>query len=152
MSILENHEIISDKQHVIQKEHSTCANILEFWDKITDLAGQRNPTSIIYTDLRKAFDSILHDLLLLKLDGYGIRGKNLAWLRNYLHGRKQKVLINGTTSNCVDVENGVPQGGVLSGKVFSLYVNDLPDVIKSAPFHSMPTTLNCLRQSKTTKI
>ena len=128
---LENQEIISDKQHGFRKRHSTCTNLLEFWDKITDLADQRNPISIIYTDLRKAFDSVPHDLLLLKLEGYGIRGNNLAWLRNYLHGRKQKVLVNGTTSNCVDVESGVPQGGVLSGKVFSLYVNDLPDVIKT---------------------
>ena len=84
----------------------------------------------MYTDLRKAFDSVPHDLLLKKLKAIGIRDKNLAWLTDYLKGRRQRVVINGTYSEYVDVESGVPQGGVLSGILFSVYISDLPEVIK----------------------
>ena len=138
---LEDQQIISHTQHAYRKKKSTCSNLVDFWDDISSLADQRKRISIIYTDLRKAFDSVPHDLLLMKLESYGIRGKNLAWLRSYLSDRKQRVVINGTASEYVDVASGVPQGGVLSGTLFSLYVNDLPDVMKTCTAASCSVSL-----------
>ena len=127
---LDDHQILSPAQHGFRKKRSTTTNLLQFWDTVTDLADQSTPLSIIYTDLRKAFDSVPHDLLLQKLKAYGIQGKNLEWMRSYLSNRRQRVLINGTPSEYIEVESGVPQGGVLSGILFSLYINDLPNIIQ----------------------
>ena len=68
-----------------------------------------------------------HDLLLWKLSKYGIDGKNLNWIKNFLNGREQQVVINKSISQSIQVKSGVPQGGILSGLMFILFMNDLPD-------------------------
>jgi len=77
----------------------------------------------------KAFDSVPHDLLIVKLRSYGVNGKNLEWIRNFLTGRQQQVTVNGKTSHYIPIISGVLQGGVLSGLMFILYMNDLPNVL-----------------------
>ena len=94
------------------------------------MADKSHSISIIYTDLKKAFDSVPHDLLLLKLRKLGINGKTLSWISDYLDQRTQRVYVGGKLSSSVIVESGVPQGGVLSGLFFALYVNDLPNVLR----------------------
>ena len=127
---LNDQNILSDKQHGFRKHRSTNTNLIDFWEDITKIADEGKPITVIYTDLRKAFDSVPHDLLIKKLEYYGVDGKNLRWLENYLTDRTQRVQINGIKSRTSEVESGVPQGGVLSGVLFSIYINDLPDVIK----------------------
>ena len=85
---LDDNHIISNAQHGFRRIRSTKSNMLEFWDTITEYADQSIPDTVIYTDLRKAFDSVPHDLLLQKLEAYGIKGRNLEWLRSYLDNRK----------------------------------------------------------------
>ena len=127
---IENNDIIHSAQHGFLKNHSTNTNLINFWNEVSQLADDVREVSIVYTDIRKAFDSVPHDLLIYKLKQYGISGKTLAWLSNFLQDRKQKVVINGMASELIHIESGVPQGGVLSGLLFILYMNDLPLQLK----------------------
>ena len=82
-------------------------------------------------DLSKAFDSVPHERLLLKLNRYGIDGQLHLWFRNFLTKRKQRVLIRGTFSEWSPVISGVPQGSILGPIMFLIYVNDIPNIITS---------------------
>ena len=124
------HNIIIKNQHGLCASKSTSTNLLDFWNDVTDAPENLTSLSIIYTDIKKAFDSVPHDLLLIKLKRYSIRGKNLKFFESYLNGRSQVVVISGEKSKSVPVMSGVRQGGVLSGTLFTLYINDLPDVLK----------------------
>ena len=79
----------------------------------------------IFCDLRKAFDTVSHNLLLKKMSNLGIRGTNLQWFKSYLAWRKQFVSINGLSSSMLEIILGVPQGSILGPFLFLLYINPL---------------------------
>ena len=89
-------------------------------------------TGLISIDLKKAFDTVDHEILCQKLEQYGVAGKELSWFKSYLCSRKQYCRINGVDSNVNDINVGVPQGSCLGPLLFRLYTNDLPCIVKSS--------------------
>ena len=102
----------------------------------------------IFVDLQKAFDTVEHDIILSKLEHYGIRGLANEWFKSYLSNRKQYVSINGYDSNLADVKFGVPQGSVLGRLLFLIYINDLNQVLKFCKVHHFADDTNLIHFSK----
>ena len=101
----------------------------------------------IFIDLIKASDTVNHDILLRKLDHYGIRGSILNWFKSYLTNRKQYVNINGESSKIKEISCGVPQGSVLGPLLFLLYINDLPNISKVLDFYLFADDTNIYYES-----
>ena len=78
----------------------------------------------LFIDLSKAFDTLDHNILINKLEFYGVRGKGLDWFRSYLSNRQQYVQFNGTKSGLLKIKTGVPQGSILGPLLFLIYIND----------------------------
>ena len=105
----------------------------------------------IFVDFQKAFDTVDHNVLLEKLEHYGVRGLANNWFKSYLSNRQQYVSVNGFHSNTLPMKYGVPQGSVLGPLLFLIYINDLHNAIRHSVVHHFAGDTNLLYVSENPK-
>ena len=111
--------------------------ITEMWKRNLN---KGNVIGTVLIDFKKAFDSVDHSILSNKMDACGLHGKLKDWIQSYLLDRKQFVIVNGKGPGLQIVPYGVPQGSLLGPKLFSIFVDDLPDFISNGESTSMLMT------------
>ena len=117
--------ILHEKQYAFREGFSTDLALLDFNDYVKKEIDKGNFILTLFIDLKKAFDTVDHLILLKKLEHYGIRGHSNLFFESYLSNRKQYVHCNDVDSSVMNILCGVPQGSVLGPTLFLMYVNDM---------------------------
>ena len=109
--------------------------MLDLFDKTYTAKSKSLKPGIIFLDIKKAFDTVNHNILLQKLKHYGIEGIVIKWLKSFLINRLQQTKICNSISNHAAITCGVPQGSILGPLLFSIYINDITQACRnSIPF------------------
>lgn len=131
MWFLEKRELIVKEQNGFRQNRSTLDNLVQFQTEISDAFANKQDLMAVFFDIQHAFDSTRRDSVISKLAHYGITGNTFAFIKNFLSQRSFKVKINGTESETLNLDNGIPQGSVLSSTLFLVAINDLTSGIKA---------------------
>ena len=133
-TFLENNELFLNEQGGFRKGKSTIDTVAKFTDDILLGINEKEYTLAAFIDLKKAFDTVNHEILIKKLPHYGLSQNTVQWIKSYLDNRSQKCTVNGITSPELVINCGVPQGSILGPMLFLIYINDIAQNLTCTKF------------------
>ena len=148
--VFRDNQLITERQWAYRRGYSTelfLVHPTEIWRRAVD-SGR--VVAVAFVDLRKAFDSVSHEILVKKLEyRFGVSGPLLDWIKDYLSGRMQFTVLNGVKSDILPVTTGIPQGSVLGPTLFTLFTNDLPAAISEGNLYMYAddTSIYCIGEN-----
>ena len=148
MDFLNRFKQIYSRQFGFRKAHSTVDTLINIVERIRGSLDKGEFACGVFVDLQKAFDTVDHEILLAKLNHYGVRGIANTWFKSYLSDRSQFVCLSNHKSKIKAVKHGVPQGSVLGPLLFLLYINDLHHSIKSSETYHFADDTHLLNFAK----
>ena len=125
VEFMDKNNIIYKYQFGFRQKHSTQQAIISLVNKITSCIDSGDLMIGVFLDLKKAFDTVNHTILIRKMYAYGIRGNILKWFESYLTDRSQYLTYDSIKSNTSFLNCGVPQGSILSPLLFIIFINNI---------------------------
>ena len=133
VAYLDKNNLIHPNHHAYRPGHNTTTALIQMYDGWLRAVDSGKLVGACLLDMSAAFDLVDHDLLLDKLSLYGLDDSSKGWIRSYLSGRTQSVSIEGTLSKLLPVHTGVPQGSILGPLLYTVFTNELPEIVHDNP-------------------
>ena len=127
MSFLNSNNVLTSNQYGFQKKKSCCQQLLKCTNTWIKNIDDKTTVDVVYIDFKKAFDTVVHSKLLLKLESLISNRFICSWIRSFLSNRSQKVVLHNTPSDSVPIASGVPHGSVLGPSLFLIFIIDIVD-------------------------